>query len=141
MPTTRVVRGPVVGLYEFEQQLRKLENVDTLAIRAGYFMENFLSSIALVETKGVFGVPLPENVPLSLIAATDIGRYAASRLGRRDFVGFEVVNLVGPQAYTMGEVTRSIGNALGRPELPYVQFLFRRGQDWNGIYGNATELG
>lgn len=114
--------GPVVGLHEFEQQLKRLKGVDTLALRCGYFMENFLSMIPLVESKGIFGAPTPAETPFSLIATADIGRYAASRLSKCDFNGFEITNLVGPSPYTMTEVTRAIGKAIGRPDLPYVEF-------------------
>jgi uncharacterized protein YbjT (DUF2867 family) len=114
--------GPVVGLYEFERQLRRLKGVDTLTLRCGYFMENFLSMIPLVDAKGIFGAPTPAETPFSLIATADIGRYAASRLSKCDFNGFEIINLVGPNRYTMAEVTRTIGAAIGRPDLPYVEF-------------------
>jgi uncharacterized protein YbjT (DUF2867 family) len=114
--------GPIVGLHEFEQNLRHLKGVDTLALRCGYFMENLLGMLPLVENKGIFGTPATADTPFSLIATADIGRYLAYRLSRRDFKGFEIVNLVGPVPYTMTEVTRTIGRAVGRPDLPYVQF-------------------
>jgi uncharacterized protein YbjT (DUF2867 family) len=120
--------GPVVGLYELEQQLKQIRNLDVLSIRAGYFMENFLGNIQMIISKGIFGAPAPAEAPLSLIAAADIGRYAAKRLANPEFQGFEVVNLIGPTTINFAEVTRSIGLAIGRPDLPFVQFSYEDAQ-------------
>lgn len=113
--------GPIVGLYELEQRLKQISGLNLLAIRAGYFMENFLSSVGTVQALGALATPAPVHAPLTLIAAADIGRYAAGRLAAGDFKGFEVVNLMGPALLTLAEITRIIGSAIGRPDLPYVQ--------------------
>jgi len=116
--------GPVVGLYELEQRLKQISGLNLLAIRAGYFMQNFLSNIAMVHSMGILGTPAAAEAPLTLIDAYDIGRYAAKRLSRRDFTGFEVVNLMGPAPVTLAEVTKAIGAAIGKPDLSYVQFSY-----------------
>ncbi|MBN1608085.1 MAG: NAD(P)H-binding protein [Polyangiaceae bacterium] len=114
--------GPIVGLHELEQRLRGIPRLHVLSIRAGYFMENFLMNVEMVRTMGILGTPAPRHAPLGLIAAADIGRYAARRLHALDFNGFEVVNLIGPSLLTMEEVAKALGQAIGKPELAYVQF-------------------
>ena len=47
---------------------------------------------------------------------------AAKRLIARDFAGNDVLELHGPAAYTMAEAATILGNAIGKPCLPYVQF-------------------
>jgi uncharacterized protein YbjT (DUF2867 family) len=116
--------GPIVGLYELEQRLKRIANLDVLAIRAGYFMENLLGNVGMVQTMGILGAPAPAQAPMTLTAAADIGRYAAPRLAARDFQGFEVVNLMGPALVTFDEVTKTIGAAIGKPQLPFVQFSY-----------------
>ena len=116
--------GPIVGLYELEQRLKGISGLDILAIRAGYFMENFLGNVGMVQSMGIFGAPAPAEAPLAVIAAADIGRYAAPRLAAKDFKGFEVVNLIGPSLVTFADITESIGAAIGKPDLPFVQFSY-----------------
>jgi len=116
--------GPIVGLYELEQRFKQIAGLNLLAIRAGYFMQNMLSNVAMVHSMGILGTPAPAEAALTLTDATDIGRYAAKRLARRDFTGFEVINLMGPAAVTLAEVAKTIGTAIGKPELSYVQFSY-----------------
>ena len=61
---------------------------------------------------------------MALIAAADIGRYAALRLAALDFPRFEVVNLIGPDLVTMADATRAIGKVVLKPQLPYVQLSY-----------------
>jgi uncharacterized protein YbjT (DUF2867 family) len=135
--------GPIVGLHELETQLRQIAGLDVLAIRAGYFMENLLGNIGMVRSMGIFGAPALAEAQLGLIAAADIGRYAAARLSKLDFSGFEVVNLIGPSMLSFAEVTRSIGTAIGKPELPFVQFSYedaKHGMVANGLPIQMAEL-
>ncbi len=120
--------GPVVGLYELEQRLKRVSGLDILSIRAGYFMENLLGNVGMVQSMGIFGAPAPAEAPMALIAAADIGRYAALRLAAQDFEGFEVVNLIGPSLVTFAEITETIGAAIGKPDLPFVQFSYEDAQ-------------
>lgn len=114
--------GPIVGLHELEQRLRQISGLNLLAIRAGYFMQNFLGNIGMIQSMGILGTPASAETQLTLTDAAEIGRYAAKRLLARDFKDFEVVNLMGPAPVTLAEVTKTIGAAIGKPELAYVQF-------------------
>lgn len=116
--------GPIVGLHELEYRLKEIAGLDTLAIRAGYFMENLLGNVGMLKSMGIFGAPAPAEAPLAVIAAADIGNYAATRLEALDFKGFQVVNLIGPAIVTFAEITRAVGQAIGNPALPFVQFSY-----------------
>jgi|WetSurMetagenome_2_1015567.scaffolds.fasta_scaffold223181_1 uncharacterized protein YbjT (DUF2867 family) len=115
--------GPVVGLYELEQKLKKIPGLNVLAVRAAFFMENFLMNIGLVKSLGIMGAPAAGDVPMPMIASSDIGKYAAERLSQLDFTGFSLVNLHGP-LLTFQQVTSILGNSIGRPDLPYTQFSY-----------------
>ena len=82
---------------------------------------DFLMNVPMIKSMGANGAPSPAESPWAIIAAADIGRYAARRLRARDFAGFSAVNLVGPRPVSMSETTRVLGRAIGKPELPYVQ--------------------
>jgi len=115
--------GPVVGLHELERKLQMIPGLNVLVLRAGFFMENYLMNIGMVKSTGILGAPLTDNVPMPVIASFDIGKYAAERLSRLDFTGFSIVNLHGPLV-TFKQVASTLGNSIGRPDLPYVQFSY-----------------
>lgn len=116
--------GPIVGLHELEEQLKDLPEKSTLAIRAGFFMENFLMNVEMVRSMKVFGAPIPPELPLPLVGAADIGQYAAARLAALDFQGTERVSLLGPGLLRPDQVAAALGAAIGNPDLPYVQFSY-----------------
>ena len=113
--------GPVVGLHNLEQKLNAIPKLNVLHLRAGYFMENLLPQVGVIQSFGVVGGPLPPNLALPMIAAKDIGVAAAAALLKLDFTGKETRELLGQRDVTYAEVTRVIGNAIGKPDLSYVQ--------------------
>jgi uncharacterized protein YbjT (DUF2867 family) len=132
--------GPVVALHEIEQHLRAVPDLHVVSLRAGFFMENFLMQVSTIRRYGVLTMPLPAELPLSVIAAPDIGRYAAERLGQLESVRFEAVNLVGPRPVTPREITQTLGTAIGRPDLPYVETTYQEAEDGLCAAGLAPEL-
>jgi uncharacterized protein YbjT (DUF2867 family) len=81
-------------------------------------------NIGVIKEHGVHGMPAPGAAPITFIHAPDIGRHAARRMLALDFTGAAVVNLWGPRAVTLTETTAILGRAIGRPDLPYVQFPY-----------------
>jgi uncharacterized protein YbjT (DUF2867 family) len=115
--------GPIVGLHDFEQRLRKVVGLNALFIRAGYFMENTLMALGSVKAQGIYTGPMPAATAVPAIAAADIGVYAGERLEHLDFSGPTVVHLIGPKAITQTEVVTALGQAIGKP-VRYVQVSF-----------------
>jgi len=126
--------GPIVGLHELEEALCALPGVDVLAVRAGYFFENFLMNVGLVKAKGVNGGAIAPDVPLPMVEPGDVGRYAAARLLAGDFRGFQPVTLCNGQ-FTMADATRALGAAIGKPDLPYVPIPY------DGLRAGLLEAG
>lgn len=114
--------GPIAGLHRQEERLNQLNDTNVLHLRPAYFMENFLENIPLIKGMNINGSPMRGDLPLSMIATRDIGAYAGDRLSKLDFSGKSVSDLLGQRDLTMTEATAVLGKAIGKPELPYVQF-------------------
>jgi uncharacterized protein YbjT (DUF2867 family) len=113
--------GPVVGLHRLEQSLNGLNDVNVLHLRAGYFMENTLAQAEIIHATGNAAGPLRADLKLPMIAARDIGAAAAQALLRLDFKGHETRELLGQRDISYAEATSTIGNAIGKPGLTYIQ--------------------
>jgi len=113
--------GPVVGLHYFEQRLNRVPGLNVLHLRAGYFMENTLAQIGVIKMMGVTAGPLRSDLKLSMIAARDIGAVASERLLTLDFSQQQTLELQGQRDITMSEMAATIGKAIDKPGLSYIQ--------------------
>jgi uncharacterized protein YbjT (DUF2867 family) len=113
--------GPPAGLRELEQRLSRLD-LDLLVLRSAFYMENLLAALPLIQSQSVNGGAIDADVPIPMIATCDVAAEAAARLLRRDVAGHQVKLLLGPEDVTMAAATRAIGERVGMPDLPYVQF-------------------
>ena len=116
--------GPIVGLHDQEERLNRLEGVNVLHLRPTYFMENLLMNIDLIRKMNIMGSAIRGDVKFAMIAAKDIGAYAAERLAKRDFTGKSVVDLLGQRDLSLDEAAAVIGKKLGKPDLKYVAFPY-----------------
>ncbi len=113
--------GPIVGLHNQEQKLDRIAGLNVLHLRAAYFMENLFMSIAPLRSMGTLPGGLRADAPMPWIATKDIGEYAASRLAARNFSGSSIQELHGQRDISMKEAASIVGNAIGKPNLAYVQ--------------------
>ena len=113
--------GPVVGLHNFEEKLNQLDGANILALRAGYFMENTLPQAGVIRAAGAVIGPLRADLKLPMIATKDIGAIAADALLRLDFRGHLTRELLGQRDLDYTEVASTIGKAIGKPDLKYIQ--------------------
>jgi len=116
--------GPVTGLHSSEQKLNAIGGLNVLHLRAGYFMENNLAAIGMIQGMGIFGHVLLPDLKLPMIATRDIGDYAAQRLLVLDFSGKQTRELLGERNLSMTEATAAIARGIGKPELRYEQFPY-----------------
>ncbi len=114
--------GPVVGLHNFEQKLDGIAGLNALYVRAGYFMQNTLAQIGVIQNFGLLGGPLRADLAVAMIAARDIGDWTAEELLRLNFSGRQARELLGQRDLTYKEAASLIGQAIGRPTLNYSQF-------------------
>lgn len=113
--------GPVVGLRHLEQKLNAIAGLDAVYLRAGYFMENLLPQVGVIQNFGIMGGPVRPDLRLPLIATRDIGAVAAELLAKAEFTGKQTRELLGQRDVTYTEVASIIGKAIGRPGLTYSQ--------------------
>jgi len=135
--------GPVVGLYNFEQKLNGVAGLNAVYIRAGYFMQNTLPQIGVIQNFGLLGGPLRADLAVSMIAARDIGDWAAEELLRLNFSGKQARELLGQRDLNYKEVASVIGQAIGRPSLSYSQFppaLLKPALLQSGMSSNMADL-
>ncbi len=114
--------GPIKGLHDVEQKLNNLDDVNILYLRPTYFMENLLASIGMIKNMGINGSAIKGDVKFAMIATKDIASVAAEHLLKRGFSGKTVHELLGERDISMVEVTKIIGEKIGKPDLEYVQF-------------------
>jgi uncharacterized protein YbjT (DUF2867 family) len=113
--------GLVVALHRLEQALDRVPALNTLHLRAGYFMENTLPQVGIIKGMGVVAGPIRADLKLPMIASHDIGVAAANHLLRLDFQGHQTRELLGQRDLSYAEAAALIGKAIGNPGLKYQQ--------------------
>jgi uncharacterized protein YbjT (DUF2867 family) len=113
--------GPVAGLHYLEQTLNRIPGLNVLHLRPGYFMENTLAQIGVIQTMGMMAGPLRPDLAFPMIATCDIGAAAAKALLALDFGNKQTRELLGQRDLSYVEATTIIGKAIGKPDLKYVQ--------------------
>ena len=135
--------GPIAGLHDQEERLKKLSGVNILHLRAAYFMENYLHAIGLVKAFGIYPGMIAPDVRMATIAVQDIAAHAAKELAQPTFKGQTVRHLVGPRDYTMSQAIAILGAAIGKPDLKYVKgdpAQAKAGMVQNGFSQNVADL-
>ena len=113
--------GPVVGLDRLEEMLNSLGGLNSIYLRAGYFMENILPQADVIKMFGMMAGPLRGDLKLPMIATRDIGAYAAEKLLALDFQGKQPRELLGQRDVSYNELAGIIGNSIGNSQLAYMQ--------------------
>ncbi len=116
--------GPIKGLYDQEQRLNTLGNVNIQHLRPANFMENLLMNIDLIRNKGIMGGPIRGDLKMAMISTKDIAEAAADSLIKRNFPAKSVQHLFGQRDLTMEEAANVIGEKVGIPDLRYVTFSY-----------------
>jgi uncharacterized protein YbjT (DUF2867 family) len=113
--------GPVVGLYSLEQKLWAIGALNVMSLRCGYFMQNTLPQVGIIQSMGFAAGPLREDVAVPMIYTRDIGDASAELLSKLDFSGKQTRELLGPRHIAYPEAAKIIGAAIGKPDLTYKQ--------------------
>lgn len=116
--------GVVYGLNYMETKFNSMANINVLHLRPTYFMENIFGQIHVIKNNGIMGSPVKADLSFPMIATKDIGEYAYKRLSALDFAGKGYQYLLGPRNVTYKEVAKIIGEAIGKPDLQYVEFPY-----------------
>ncbi len=95
-------------------------NVNVLALRPGYFMENFLQQAQDIKENGKFSFPYNRSHDIPFISTDDIGDVAARYLLDETWAGHWKLNLMGPENITLDEAAARL-TVLTEKQITYEQ--------------------
>ncbi|WP_214072840.1 NAD(P)H-binding protein [Mucilaginibacter sp. dw_454] len=112
--------GPVTGIHRVEEIYDKLAGVAVKHLRPGFFYTNFYANVGMIQHVGIIGSNWGADTNLIMVHPTDIAAAAAEEL-QSDFTG-KSVRYVASDERTAAEVAKVLGIAIGKPELPWIEF-------------------
>jgi len=112
--------GPISGLYAVEQLFNKIDGLSITFLRAGFFYTNFYNDVPVIKAMNVLGNNFPGDLTLLLVHPEDIAAAAAEELELRS--GGKRVRYIVSDLKTPAEAAGILGGAIGKPELPWVEF-------------------
>lgn len=113
--------GPIDGLGYLEEELSKL-NVHVKILRPSYFYYNLHSMGGMLRHAGIIGSNFGGgSEPIALTHTDDIAAVAAKHLLALNFEGQTVEYIVSDERPS-ADIARVLGTAIGKPQIPWVQF-------------------
>jgi uncharacterized protein YbjT (DUF2867 family) len=132
--------GPVSGLYRVEQELNKLSDTNVLHLRPGFFYINFFANLDMIKGMNILGSNYGDsNSRMVLSHPHDIAEVAAEELLDLSFKGHSVRYLASDER-TTGDIARILGDAVGKPGLPWVSFTDEQSYDGMKQAGMPEEM-
>ncbi|SRR5579871_16226 len=114
--------GPVSGLHQVENALNTLGDVNIKHLRPGFFYINFLANINMVKFMNIIGGNYGDvNTKMILAHPNDIAEVVVNELTSLGFSG-HTVRYIASDERTTGDIAKLIGQAIGKPELPWISF-------------------
>jgi uncharacterized protein YbjT (DUF2867 family) len=113
--------GPVSGIHFAELALDALEGVDIIHLRPGSFYTNFYGMIGMIQHAGIFGNNNGGDSIMPLVHPNDIADVAAEELLSLSFTGKSIRYIVSDER-TSKEIAAVLGKAIGKDNLPYIEF-------------------
>jgi len=123
--------GPIAAIHQIEQLYSELEGIAFTYLRAGYFYTNYYNNVPLVKYNNIIGANYPANVKLPLVHPKDIAVAAAEEL-ERNAKGSDIRYIIS-DVVTPAHIAKTFGSAIGKPELPWVEFTDE--QSLQGLVG------
>jgi uncharacterized protein YbjT (DUF2867 family) len=124
----RTGAGPIDGLGYLEAELEKLQGTDVKVLRPSYFYYNLFGMIPLIKGMGITGGNFGgTDEKLVLVHTSDIADVAAAALAGLDFSGYSIQYIASDERHPK-EIAAILGNAIGKPDLPWVTFTNEQAQ-------------
>lgn len=112
--------GPIAGLHDVEEIFNTLDGVAVKHVRAGFFFTNFFHDAGMIRNLNIMGGNYSGESKLVLVHPKDIAAAAAEELEAL-FEAKSYRYVVGDEQ-RMADIASLLGAAIGKPELPWVQF-------------------
>lgn len=129
--------GIVYGLHMMEEAFNAISSLNTMFLRASYFMENSLGLVAAVKKFGVMAAPIRADLKFPAVSTPDLARRAAQLLQSLSFTGKHVENALGPRMVSYPEIARVYGTAIGKPDLQFKQVSM---DDFKNVLVNVSGM-
>lgn len=113
--------GPVSGLHFVEQALDAIDGADVRHLRPAFFYQNLLANIGMIKHMNIIGGNYGEQTKMVMVDPADIAAVAAAELLDLSFTGKSRVYISGDEK-TTHEIASILGKAIGKPELPWINF-------------------
>ena len=114
--------GPVDGLADFEDLLKKRNGINVKFLRPSYFMYNLFAMIPMVKGMNIMGSNFGNtDEKLVLVHTSDIAAAAAEELLALNFTGFSV-RYIASDEKSVDEIAAMLSAAVGKPGVPWVVF-------------------
>ncbi|MBI1782769.1 MAG: NAD-dependent dehydratase, partial [Sphingobacteriales bacterium] len=114
--------GPVSGLHIVEKALNSLTGVNVKHLRPMFFYANLLANVGMVKHMNIIGNNFGgTDFKFAVVDTNDIAEAAFEELNNLKFSGSSVRYVASDEVST-DEIAKEIGNAIGKPELPWVTF-------------------
>jgi uncharacterized protein YbjT (DUF2867 family) len=127
--------GPVSGLHRVEQAMKELKNTNIKHLRPTYFFGNFLGNIDMVKTMNIIGGNFGgADFKMLLSDTNDIADVAFEELSDLNFIGHSV-RYIGSDERSTDDIAKTLGTAIGNPQLPWVTFTDEQ------AYGGMLQMG
>jgi uncharacterized protein YbjT (DUF2867 family) len=140
--------GFIVGSHRVEQMLNELTYVAVTHLRAGYIYYNLFNYTGMIKGAGMIGANYGGDDQVVLVAPADIAVAAADELTRTTTEPGHTIRYVASDERTANEIARSLGAAIGKPDLHWVTFTneqLKSSMEQRGlpahIIENSMELG
>ncbi|HEY8930146.1 MAG TPA: NAD(P)H-binding protein [Mucilaginibacter sp.] len=138
--------GPVSGMHDDEAIFAKLNGVIVKTLRPASFYYNYYATIGMVKHGGVIGANYPADRLLVLVHPKDISDAAFEAI-TTPFTENNITYVASDEK-TGADVAAIIGKAIGKPELPWVEFTdeqsiggMQQGGLSEDVAKNLTEMG
>lgn len=113
--------GPSSANFYIENLYSSLSDTNVLHLRPGMFYSNFYGVMDLIKHQNIIGNNFDENVVLALSHPLDIANVAFDAIHNKNFEG-KLYKYVVSDETTGKEIAQKLGNAVGKPDLKWVQF-------------------
>jgi uncharacterized protein YbjT (DUF2867 family) len=112
--------GQIKGLYDAEHILNALEDVNMVHLRPSYFYTNFYNNVDMIKHAGILGGNYPAEGRMVMVHPADIADVVAETI-QQNFSG-KKIQYIASDDISLAETTKLLGNAIGKPELPWIEF-------------------
>lgn len=100
--------------------LNAIDGIAVKHLRAGFFYLNLLGNISMIKEAGIIGANYGAGTSLMLVHPNDIAAAAAEEL--QSGFGGKTVRYVVSDERSTAEVAKVLGEAVGKPGLPWITF-------------------